>query len=86
MWALAREMRLLMQLFEQPQYQELGIWQNKIPHFQNALTRIKGQQLMTWPALLQRTDEAIKGLSDENPKDLLLPVTMALCGQPLFDR
>ena len=86
LWALAREMRLLMQLFEQPrQYQKLGIWQNKLPHFQSALKRIDGQQLMAWPALLQRTDEAIKGLSDENPKDLLLQVTMALCGQPLFD-
>ncbi len=85
LWALAREMRLLMQLFEQPrQYQKLGIWQNKITHYQQALKRIKGQQLLTWPALLQRTDEAIKGFSEENPKDLLLQVTMALCGQPLF--
>lgn len=85
LWSLAREMRLLMQLFEQPRnHQKLGIWQNKLTFYQQALKRIKGQQMMQWPALLQRTDEAIKGLSQENPKDLLLQVTMSLCGQPLF--
>ena len=85
LWALAREMRLLMQLFEQPRnYQKLGIWQNKLPHYQQAIKRLKGNHLLSWPALLQRTDEAIKGLSEENPKDLLLQVTMSLCGQTLF--
>ena len=85
LWALSREMRLLMQLFEQPsQYQKLGIWQNKTRHYQQALKRISGKQLMQWPALLQRTDAAIKGLSEENSKDLLLQVTMALSGKPLF--
>lgn len=85
LWALAREMRLLMQLFEQPnQYQKLGIWQNKISLYQQAMKRVKGKQLLGWPALLQRTDEAIKGISEENPADLLLQLTMTLCGQPLF--
>lgn len=85
LWALSREMRLLMQLFEQPgQYQKLGIWQNKTRYYQHALKRTSGKQLMQWPALLQRTDAAIKGLSEENSKDLLLQVTMALSGKPLF--
>lgn len=85
LWALAREMRLLMQLFEQPnQYQKLGIWQNKISLYQQTIKRVKGKQLLGWPALLQRTDEAIKGISEENPADLLLQLTMTLCGQPLF--
>lgn len=85
LWALAREMRLLMQLFEQPnQYQKLGIWQNKISLYQQAMKRVKGKQLLGWPALLQHTDEAIKGISEENPADLLLQLTMTLCGQPLF--
>lgn len=85
LWALAREMRLMMQLFEQPnQYQKLGIWQNKISLYQQAMKRVKGKQLLGWPALLQRTDEAIKGLSEENPADLLLQLTMTLCGKPLF--
>jgi DNA polymerase-3 subunit delta len=85
LWALSREMRLLMQLFEQPgQYQKFGIWQNKVRYYQQALKRTSGQQLMQWPALLQRTDAAIKGLSEENSKDLLLQVTMALSGKPLF--
>ncbi|XID74252.1 DNA polymerase III subunit delta [Alkanindiges sp. WGS2144] len=86
LWALAREMRLIMQLFEQPgQYQKFGIWQNKQHLYQQALKRISGQQLMQWPALLHRTDQAIKGLSEDNSKDLLLQLTMALCGHPLFN-
>ncbi len=86
LWALAKEMRLLMQLFEQPnQYQKFGIWNNKIKYYQQAVRRLNGQQLRTWPALLQRTDEAIKGVNEESPKDLLLQVTLALCGQPLFE-
>lgn len=85
LWALSREMRLLMQLFEQPgQYQKLGIWQNKTRFYQQALKRTPAKQLMQWPALLQRTDAAIKGLSEENSKDLLLQLTMALSGKPLF--
>lgn len=85
LWALAREMRLLMQLLEQPnQYQKLGIWQNKIPAYQKAMKRLKPKLLMQWPALLQRTDEAIKGVNDENPKDLLLQITLMICGKPLF--
>lgn len=85
LWALAREMRLLMQLLEQPgQYQKFGIWQNKIPAYKQALSRLKPALLIQWPALLQRTDEAIKGVNNENPKDLLLQITLMLCGKPLF--
>lgn len=86
LWALARDMRLLMQLFEQPgQYQKFGIWQNKIPLYQRAVKRLQANQLLLWPKLLQQTDEAIKGANDHSPKDLLLQVTMALCGNPLFN-
>lgn len=85
LWALARDMRLLMQLQEQPnQYQKLGIWQNRVRLFQQALRHLKPEQTRGWPALLQRTDEAIKGVSEENPQDLLLQLTLALCGKPLF--
>jgi DNA polymerase-3 subunit delta len=85
LWALGREMRLLMQLMEQPnQYQKLGIWQNKVRFYQQALRQLKPQHTTSWPALLQRTDEAIKGVNEENPQDLLLQITLALCGKPLF--
>lgn len=90
LWALAREMRLIMQLFEMGglhsnQYQKLGIWPNKIKLYQQALKRIHGTQLLHWPALLLRTDAAIKGLSPDNAKDLLLQLSMLLSGKPLFD-
>ena len=85
LWALARDMRLLMQLQEQPnQYQKLGIWQNRVRLFQQALKHLKPQHTHNWPALLQRMDEAIKGVSEENPHDLLLQITLSLCGKPLF--
>ena len=85
LWALSRDMRLVMQLQEQPnQYQKLGIWQNRVRLFQQALRHIHPAHSMDWPVLLQRTDEAIKGVSEENPQDLLLQLVLALCGKPLF--
>ncbi len=84
-WVLQKEMRLLLQLFEQPQNAvQLGIWKNKIPLYQQALRRFPPQQLLTWSTLLIRTDSAIKGVGKENSEDLLLQLVCMLCGKRLF--
>ena len=84
-WVLQKEMRLILQLFEQPQNAlQLGIWKNKLSFYQNALRRFTPQQLLTWSDLLLRTDQAIKGLGDENPDDLLLQLVCALSGKAIF--
>ncbi len=85
-WVLQKEMRLILQLFEQPQNAlQLGIWKNKLSLYQNALRRFTPQQLLRWSDLLLRTDQAIKGLGDENPDDLLLQLVCALSGKKIFE-
>ena len=64
LWTISKEMRLLMQLYEQPQNAlQLGIWKTKVSQYQQALRRLNPQQFLTWPLLLLRIDSAIKGKS-----------------------
>ncbi|WP_288422890.1 DNA polymerase III subunit delta [uncultured Acinetobacter sp.] len=85
LWTLSKEMRLLMQLFEQPQNAlQLGIWKTKVSDYQQALRRLNPQCFLNWPALLLRIDSAIKGMSDENPEHLILQALAELCGTSLF--
>ena len=85
LWSLSKEMRLLMQLFEQPQNAlQLGIWKNKVSQYQQALRRLNPPQLLTWPSLLLRIDASIKGLSVENTEHLVIQAITSICGQTLF--
>lgn len=86
-WVIQKEMRLLLQLFEQPQNAlQLGIWKSKLSLYQQALRRFSGAQLLMWPALLLQIDAAIKGIGHENPKLLLLQAVTTLCGQNILNR
>lgn len=84
-WVLQKEMRLILQIFEQPhQISQLGIWKTQVYLYQNALKRYSPQQLLTWSTLLLNTDRAIKGIAGSPPVPLLLKtLVLALCGQPL---
>lgn len=85
LWTISKEMRLLMQLFEQPQNAlQLGIWKTKVSLYQQALRRLNPQQFLRWPLLLLRIDSAIKGKSQENPEDLIQQCIAELCGRTLF--
>ena len=85
LWTLSKEMRLLMQLYEQPQNAlQLGIWKTKISVYQQAMRRLNPQSFLNWPALLLRVDASIKGLSKENSHHLIQQCIAELCGQTLF--
>ena len=85
LWTLSKEMRLLMQLFEQPHNAlQLGIWKTKVSQYQQALRRLNPQQFLTWPNLVLRIDAAIKGMSKENSEQLMLQAVAELCGTQLF--
>ncbi|WP_445114949.1 DNA polymerase III subunit delta [Acinetobacter sp. WZC-1] len=85
LWTISKEMRLLMQLYEQPQHAlQLGIWKTRVSHYQQALRRLTPQRFLTWPQLLLHIDAAIKGMSHENPQHLIQQCIAELCGQPLF--
>lgn len=85
LWSISKEMRLLMQLFEQPHNAEkLGIWKTKISLYQQALRRLNPNSFLTWPDLLLRIDASIKGIGHENSEHLLQQAIASLCGKPLF--
>lgn len=85
LWTISKEMRLLMQLYEQPQNAlQLGIWKTKVSQYQQALRRLNSQQFLTWPLLLLRIDSAIKGKSQENPEHLIQQCIAEVCGRTLF--
>lgn len=85
LWSISKEMRLLMQLFEQPQNAlQIGIWKTKVSLYQQALRRLSPQRFLSWPRLLIRIDAAIKGMSRENPEHLILQAIAEMCGQSLF--
>lgn len=85
LWSISKEMRLLMQLFEQPQHAlQLGIWKNKVSIYQQAVRRLSPQTFLSWPALLLNIDATIKGVSQGNPEHLVQQAIASLCGRPLF--
>lgn len=85
LWTLSKEMRLLMQLFEQPHNAiQIGIWKTKVSQYQQALRRLNPRQFLHWPELLLRIDAAIKGMSKENSEHLMLQAISELCGTTLF--
>lgn len=85
LWTISKEMRLLMQLYEQPQNAlQLGIWKNKISIYQQSLRRLNPHSFLKWPELLLRVDAAIKGLSKEKPEYLIQQCIAELCGKRLF--
>mgnify|MGYP001763245277 FL=1 len=85
LWSISKEMRLLMQLFEQPQNAlQLGIWKNKVSVYQHALRRLNPQCFLTWPSLLLRIDASIKGLGHENAEHIVMQAIATLCGKSLF--
>ncbi|MFB2538181.1 MULTISPECIES: DNA polymerase III subunit delta [unclassified Acinetobacter] len=82
-WVLQKEMRLLLQIFENPQdLYQLGIWKNQIPVYQQAIRRYQPKQLVRWSGLLLKTDAAIKGIAGSLPIEILLKqLVLELCGQ-----
>ncbi|MQW90879.1 DNA polymerase III subunit delta [Acinetobacter wanghuae] len=85
LWSISKEMRLLMQLFEQPQNAlQLGIWKTKVSQYQQALRRLSPQTFLAWPSLLIRIDASIKGLGHENAEHLVQQAIASMCGKSLF--
>ncbi|MDM1342361.1 DNA polymerase III subunit delta [Acinetobacter pseudolwoffii] len=85
LWSISKEMRLLMQLFEQPQNAlQLGIWKTKVSQYQQALRRLSPQTFLAWPSLIIRIDASIKGLGHENAEHLVQQAIASMCGKSLF--
>ncbi len=85
LWTLTKEMKLVMQLLAHPNSeQQLGIWSNRQGLYRQACKRLRIADTEDWPDLWLRVDQSIKGVSDENPWDLLMQAALALAGVRLF--
>jgi DNA polymerase-3 subunit delta len=86
LWALAREIRNLLQLKYDLQSginltqsaQRLGIWRDRIPGIQKALDRLSVVKLEKTLKLSATIDSTIKGITPGNAWELLLSVCMML--------
>lgn len=92
LWALGKDARTLAALREgmdagQPLnalLQQNGIWQKRQPLFQRALQRTSTTLARSLVQEVLAVDQAIKGQSAERAWDVLLRLTLALAGRPLF--
>lgn len=92
LWAIGKDARTLAALREgveagQPinaLLQQNGVWQKRQPLFQRALQRTSPALARSLVAEVLAVDRAIKGQSEESAWDVLLRLTMAVAGRPLF--
>lgn len=92
LWAIGKDARTLAALREgveagQPfnsLLQQNGIWQKRQPLFQKAVQRTSPQLARLLVSEVLAADQAIKGQSQEQAWDVLLRLTLALAGRPLF--
>lgn len=88
LWALARELRTLLQLDHQTKqgielskiYQQLGIWSNRQAIFKAALARLDNKQLLLLLNQAQQIDSIIKGAVPGNYWDELEAMSLSLAG------
>ncbi len=84
LWAIAKDMRLVMALMDGQDAQGLGIWRSKQGQYSQACRRQSTAQTALWPDLLYRCDQAIKGLIRQPAWELLLQAALELSGKRLF--
>ncbi len=84
LWAISKDMRLILSLMDGQDPQALGIWRSKQSLYQQACSRQSSTQTAQWPDLLYRCDKAIKGLIRQPAWELLLQAALELSGQKLF--
>ncbi|WP_435980105.1 DNA polymerase III subunit delta [Psychrobacter sp. DM4] len=84
LWAISKDMRLVLALMDGQDPQSLGIWRSKQSLYQQACRRQLREATAAWPALLYRSDQAIKGLVRQPAWELLLQAALELSGHKLF--
>ncbi|MDQ8036093.1 MAG: DNA polymerase III subunit delta [Pedobacter sp.] len=92
LWAIGKDARTLAALREgvdagqaiNALLQQNGVWQKRQPLFQRALQRTSPALARSMVAEILAVDRAIKGQSEESAWDVLLRLTMAVAGRPLF--
>ncbi len=84
LWAISKDMRLVLALMDGQDPQSLGIWRSKQGLYSQACRRQSRETTAQWPDLLYRCDQAIKGLIRQPAWELLLQAALELSGKRLF--
>lgn len=95
LWALQKDLRSLIQIAEHnalngqrqastAQLSQAGFWAKRQGPAQQALKRLNLKRLHQLHEFLLAIDRAIKGQSNERAWDLLLQLSLAMAGKPLF--
>ena len=90
LWALTRELRILIQAAEARQYgksaedifREHRVWDNRKPLFKTALRRLKPAHLRVLLRQAGLVDRTAKGMSQDNPWEVLTALAMSFAGTP----
>ena len=90
LWALARELRILLHAAEARQYgrsvadvfRENRVWDKRQPVFQAALRRLKPGHLRMLLRQAGLLDRASKGMADNDPWEVLTALAMSFAGTP----
>ncbi|WP_296403549.1 DNA polymerase III subunit delta [Psychrobacter sp.] len=84
LWAISKDMRLVMQLMAGENSQNLGIWSSKQSLYQGACQRQTAQSIAEWPDILYQCDKAVKGIVRQPAWELLLQAALRVTGIKLF--
>lgn len=85
LWAISKDMRLIMQLMAGENPQSLGIWSSKQSLYQNACRRQNKQSITDWPDILYQCDKAVKGIVRQPAWELMLQAALRVTGHRLFN-
>lgn len=77
LWAIGKEIRLILQLQTGKTYAQLRIWQSKIPLYQAAQARALPSNILN---SIYQTDQCIKGLDEGDVWMALRQLCLAVCG------
>lgn len=79
LWAIVKEVRLILQLQAGKSFGELGIWQSKFALYQTAQNRPLSPQVLDF---VYKIDQSIKGIDTDNVWGQLTTLCLWLCGVP----
>ncbi|OPH39013.1 DNA polymerase III subunit delta [Moraxella equi] len=79
LWAIAKDVRLILQIQAGKAPSELGIWQSKAYIYEQTARRLHGQG-GRWLSDVYAIDKAIKGVSGKDVWQLLTDLVLSVCG------
>ncbi|PNK61327.1 DNA polymerase III subunit delta [Psychrobacter sp. FDAARGOS_221] len=84
LWAISKDMRLILQLLDGQDPQSIGIWSSKQSLYQSACRRQTPQSVADWADILYQCDKSVKGVNRQPAWELILQAALRVTGVKLF--